>query len=168
MIYEHVRLWWSVQRITSRLIMVYEQFRLKSINYALWTGKTVIKCTTMSKVARFCWFVSPDLFCTNNTRRFRCADRKTMCLPIEYRCDGDRNCADGSDEWDCGEYIVTANVAYPHSFLFFTIRVCLCLSLALPSNFKCCVSSTVNRHLLVICSHVFRRNGTSTVDRADN
>ena len=35
-----------------------------------------------------------------NLDEFECDNR--MCIPASYKCDGDNDCGDGSDERDCG------------------------------------------------------------------
>ena len=35
-----------------------------------------------------------------NFDEFECDNR--MCIPASYKCDGDNDCGDGSDERDCG------------------------------------------------------------------
>ncbi|KAI8521007.1 hypothetical protein Bbelb_007610 [Branchiostoma belcheri] len=49
--------------------------------------------------------------CKQNEIRCRGDNRNTICLPEEFRCDGDRDCADGEDEANCdnffNEYRVT-------------------------------------------------------------
>ncbi|XP_078660008.1 scavenger receptor cysteine-rich domain-containing protein DMBT1-like [Branchiostoma floridae x Branchiostoma belcheri] len=42
--------------------------------------------------------------CKQNEIRCRGDKRNTICLPEEFRCDGDRDCADGEDEANCDNF----------------------------------------------------------------
>ena len=35
--------------------------------------------------------------------QFQCLSRKSECISHSYRCDGNQDCTDGSDELGCGE-----------------------------------------------------------------
>ncbi len=36
-------------------------------------------------------------------QQFECID-KSKCIPLSWKCDGDSDCKDHSDEADCGKY----------------------------------------------------------------
>jgi len=40
--------------------------------------------------------------CASN--QFSCGSNHGGCIPSTYRCDGDRDCTDGKDENNCGEF----------------------------------------------------------------
>jgi hypothetical protein len=44
-------------------------------------------------------------------QQFECID-KSKCIPLSWKCDGDSDCRDHSDETDCGKYQFWLNVAY--------------------------------------------------------
>lgn len=49
----------------------------------------------------FCFFKCKDSNCT--AEEFKCRNVE-HCVPLTWRCDGDTDCADGTDEWNCREY----------------------------------------------------------------
>lgn len=47
-----------------------------------------------------CCVLDPSI-CDDQTE-FQCSNH-SHCMLIKWKCDGDRDCADGSDEVDCGK-----------------------------------------------------------------
>ena len=44
-------------------------------------------------------FILTDVTC-NTGSEFKCTNTN-HCIPMAWKCDGDTDCADGSDEWEC-------------------------------------------------------------------
>lgn len=90
---------------------------------------------------------------TCNSQQFQCADG-SRCIPIHMKCNGDRNCADGSDEADCGKRL---QLLHLH---LLTVDYQLCLSLFL-ILFESCGCAFMNVPLpCPIIMHRKRPNNT--------
>lgn len=67
---------------------------------------------------------------------FRCEDGQ--CIPHTWRCDNSMDCADGSDEVNCGELAdVTAQC----------VCVCVCGFLHIVEGGKCCTNEIITYNL---------------------
>lgn len=60
-------------------------------------------------------FILTDVTC-NTGSEFKCTNTN-HCIPMAWKCDGDTDCADGSDEWECCK-------SWYRLFLWFRWRGC--------------------------------------------
>lgn len=56
---------------------------------------------------------------TCRVNEFSCGAGSTQCIPIFWKCDGEKDCDNGEDEVNCGRWkkpTLTCRDGYPHDF----------------------------------------------------